>query len=65
MAFEYKKLIDSHTRITDNQRIIIENEIKNILELVQKNNVTKEMIEKQEEKIKNKIDPIIQSITIH
>lgn len=63
VAFEYKKLIDSHVGITDNQRIIIEDEIKNILKLVQNNDVTKEMIESQEEKIKERIDPIIQSLT--
>ena len=63
IAFEYKKLIDSHVGITDNQRIMIEDEIKNILKLVQKNDVTKEMIESQEEKIKTRIDPIIQSLT--
>ena len=63
VAFEYKKLIDSHVGITDNQRIIIEDEIKKILELVQKNDVTKEMIEEQEQKIKERIDPIIESLT--
>ena len=62
IAFEYKNLLDSDTHISCQYRQTLEETIKNILELVQNTNITKDMIEEQEKNIKDNIDPIIKKI---
>ena len=62
ISYEYMKLLDEKDKINEKDRTTIHNIIKNTLEIVENKNITKEMIIQQENKIKNIIDPIIQSL---
>ena len=63
ISYEYMKLLDTTNSINETDSITIHSIIKETLQLIGMDDITKDMIVQQENKIKNKIDPIIQNIS--
>ena len=62
ISYEYMKLLDKKDILSTETLETIHNIIKETLELIEKEPLTKQMIVQQENKIKNTMDPIIQML---
>ena len=63
ISYEYMKLLDKKDILSTETLETIHNIIKETLELIEEEPLTKQMIIQQENKIKNTMDPIIQTIS--
>ena len=61
---EYMKLLDKTDILSEKDINLLHITIKETLELIERGDITKNMIMEQENKIKNNIDPIIRSLSI-
>ena len=62
ISYEYMKLLNRTDILSTETLETIHNIIKETLELIEKEPLTKQMIVQQENKIKNTMDPIIQML---